>query len=59
MHGGTVEVWTKKPMVVLYRVKSILTTNGTDIALIQIQTLPPSMQHKWEEIIDIACKTTN
>jgi hypothetical protein len=26
---------------------------------IQIQTLPPSMQHKWKDIYEIECKTTN
>ena len=29
------------------------------LLFIQIQTLPPSMHHKWKEIIDIVCKTTN
>ena len=29
------------------------------VLFIQIQMLPPSMQHKWEEIIEILCKTTN
>ena len=28
------------------------------LLLIQIQTLPSSMQHKWIEIIDIVCNTT-
>ena len=33
--------------------------NQNRLLLIQIQALPPSMQgHKWKEIIDIACKTT-
>ena len=29
------------------------------VLFIQIQTLPPSMHHKWKGIIDIACKETN
>ena len=33
--------------------------NWNRLPFIQVQTLPPSMHHKWKEIIDIVCKTTN
>ena len=29
------------------------------LLLVEIQILPPSMHHKWQEIIDIVCKTSN
>ena len=36
-----------------------LSRNQNRLPFIQIQTLPPSMHHKWKELIDIVCKTTN
>ena len=32
--------------------------NRNRLLFIQIQTLAPSMHHKWKEIIDIVCITT-
>ena len=37
-----------------------LALNGPNrLLFIQFQTLPPSMHHKWKEIIDSVCGTTN
>ena len=33
--------------------------NRNRLLFIQIQTLRPSMHHKWKGIFDVLCKTTN
>ena len=34
-------------------------TNPNKLLFNQIQTLSPSTHHKWQEIVDVVCKTTN
>lgn len=54
--GGSVEVLTKK--------NNLFGPRGAKMSLvlnepfIQVQTLPPSMQHKCKEMIDFVRKTT-
>ena len=68
--GGIGQVWTKNIIYNSLKVKLILACQGgakmspapnePKYALfIQIQKLPLSMHHKWKNVIDIVCKTTN
>ena len=66
MLGGSVEVLTKNNLHRFIEGQTHLgiaklgpAKNPNRLLFIQIQTLPPSMHHKWKESIDSACKTTN
>ena len=70
MLKGSVEVWMENIIYWCIRIKLILacqevlkrdwpSMNQSRPLFIQIQTLNPSMRHKWKETTDIVCKTTN
>ena len=70
MLRGIGQVWTKNIIYNSLKVQLILACQGGAkmspaldepkyVLFIQIQKLPLSMHHKWKNVIDIVCKTTN
>ena len=60
MLRGSVEVWTKNILYWFMKNHFGMPRGASEyrVLSIYIQTLPPSIRHKWKEIIDIVCKTT-